>query len=134
RIGFYSDRSGVYDLWTIRPDGSELTQLTKSAGNPGFPTWSPDGSRVAFGYLTWHIIEPKAAPITGLSPEPAISPTERFGPMSWSPDGRRLAGPVLPLGGYASSLGIYTLATRQFSRLPGEFGAPSAWFSPVWLA
>ena len=28
RIAFYSDRSGAYDLWMVRPDGSGLAPLT----------------------------------------------------------------------------------------------------------
>lgn len=51
RIAFYSDRSGCYDIWTMRTDGGDLTQLTGVAGLEGcnrFPKWSPDGSRIAF--------------------------------------------------------------------------------------
>lgn len=44
---------GPFDLFTIRSDGSDLTQLTEIAGT-GFqaiqPTWSPDGEHVIFVY------------------------------------------------------------------------------------
>ena len=43
-IAFYSNRSGSYEIWTIRPDGSGLTQLTDSPGkSTRSPVWSPDG-------------------------------------------------------------------------------------------
>ena len=34
----------------MRPDGSELHELTKTEGNSGFPSWSPDGKRIVFRF------------------------------------------------------------------------------------
>lgn len=50
-IVFYSDRSGCFNVWTMRTDGSSVVQLT--GHDPGdrcniFPHWSPDGSRIQF--------------------------------------------------------------------------------------
>lgn len=44
QIAFVSDRSGVYEIWTIDADGTNLRQVT-FGGLPGtsFPLWSPDG-------------------------------------------------------------------------------------------
>jgi len=36
------------DLWTIKADGSELTQLTSGDRNDWRPKWAPDGSMIAF--------------------------------------------------------------------------------------
>jgi len=49
RIAFASTRSGSYEIWTARADGSEAVRLT-SFGGPyvGLPRWSPDGRSVAF--------------------------------------------------------------------------------------
>jgi Tol biopolymer transport system component len=49
RITFYSARSGSYQMWSIRPDGSEATQHTNLAQAvfANFPIVSPDGKRVA---------------------------------------------------------------------------------------
>jgi len=49
QIAFYSDRSGRYEIWSIRPDGSGLTQLTKTTGpGPWLPEWSPSTERSPF--------------------------------------------------------------------------------------
>ena len=48
-IVFLSDRSGSTELWSGRPDGTELMRHTDLAGPlPGSPSWSPDGTRVIF--------------------------------------------------------------------------------------
>lgn len=36
------------DVWTVKPDGSALTQLTDYAFGDHQPSWSPDGRRIAF--------------------------------------------------------------------------------------
>jgi Tol biopolymer transport system component len=49
RIAFDSDRSGTgVDLFTMKPDGSDVEQLTQGAGFNGTPAWSPDGERIVF--------------------------------------------------------------------------------------
>jgi Tol biopolymer transport system component len=51
------DRSSLYgriafdnfdDVWTIDPDGMHLTRLTHSPGPDFDPSWSPDGTQIAF--------------------------------------------------------------------------------------
>jgi len=48
RIVFRSDRSDAPGLYTITPEGRELTRLTDGALDVN-PRWSPDGSRIVFG-------------------------------------------------------------------------------------
>jgi Tol biopolymer transport system component len=49
--GFYFlPRGRPARVMTMRPDGSELHELTKTAGNSGFPSWSPDGKRMVFRF------------------------------------------------------------------------------------
>jgi Tol biopolymer transport system component len=131
RIAFYSDRSGTYDLWTIRPDGSALAPLTQGTGMPGFPNWSPDGKTIAFGFQTWHIISASGHPAAAYAPQPAISQTEQFQPTSWSTSGDRLAG--LIVGGSTSTVATYDIASKKFSRVPGELARSGPWILPIWL-
>ena len=46
-IAFSSNRSGTFDIWTMRADGTDLRQITNTRDFDTEPTWSPDG-RLAF--------------------------------------------------------------------------------------
>ena len=50
RIAFTTKRGddGDYDIYTIRPDGTDPRRLTTAPGNDSHPTWSPDGRWIAF--------------------------------------------------------------------------------------
>lgn len=48
RIAFVSDRDSDFDIYTIRPDGSGLRQVTNAPGSDSRPEWSPDGTKIAF--------------------------------------------------------------------------------------
>jgi dipeptidyl aminopeptidase/acylaminoacyl peptidase len=133
RIAFYSDRSGTYDVWSIRPDGSGLAPLTQGSGNPGFPVWSPRGDRIAEGFYSWALLDPTQLS-TKPQAEPAPSPTERFMPSSWSAATNRLAGRVAPVDGSEVWIGVFNMATRQYSAVPGNGGARPFSVWPVWLA
>jgi Tol biopolymer transport system component len=47
-IAFSSWRNGDYDIYTIRPDGTGVKQLTTTAGNDAHSSWSPDGQYLMF--------------------------------------------------------------------------------------
>ena len=50
-LAFESNRAsswGLYAIFVIRPDGTELTQVTDPSLNATHPVWSPDGRQLAF--------------------------------------------------------------------------------------
>ncbi|HDO35919.1 MAG TPA: hypothetical protein ENH07_06460, partial [Nitrospirae bacterium] len=42
-IVFSSDRDGDFDLYAVRPDGTDLRRLTDNAWNDRYPSISPEG-------------------------------------------------------------------------------------------
>ena len=119
RIGFYSDRSGRYETWTIQPDGSKLEQQTKTAGPSRWDSvWSPDGKRLAttdgvqtfIEDLTKPLAERKAEPLPPLEVKRALLP------RSWSPDGATLAGDLDFYVSRDSVTLLYSFASRTYRR------------------
>jgi TolB protein len=45
---FQSDRTGNWDIFKIRKNGTGLEQLTNNPANDWQPNWSPDGNTIVF--------------------------------------------------------------------------------------
>jgi Tol biopolymer transport system component len=127
RIAFYSDRSGRYDIWAIRPDGSGLEQLTKTTGESRWlPEWSPDGKRLAItnGEHTWLADLRKPLEERVVEMLPPIEGGRALMPRSWSPDGTMLAGDLdFDLSATSVTL-LYSFASRTYRALPEGQGTP----------
>ena len=48
RIAFQADTGSGNQIYTVRPDGSDLRQITHVSGDAVRPDWSPDGRRLVF--------------------------------------------------------------------------------------
>ncbi|MET9832082.1 amidohydrolase family protein [Streptomyces sp. NPDC006385] len=99
-------RGGGFHLWTLRPDGTGLRQLTDGPWDDRGPAWSPDGTRIAFAserggdtvtgapYRVW-VVDVRTGELTRLTGRPAQQGPgqdarwEDFDP-TWSPDGERV--------------------------------------------
>lgn len=95
-IAFASTRSGTFNIYTILEDGTGIQQLTSDADpdNSLFPTWSPDGSKIAysstrdrssFGLDIW------VMNADGSNPSRLTDAVGQNGRASWSPDGSKIA-------------------------------------------
>jgi len=47
-IAFMRKVNGDFDIFTVRPDGKDVRQLTHSKGNDAHPAFSPDGEKIMF--------------------------------------------------------------------------------------
>ena len=48
RIAFSGDRFGNMDIWTVTVPGGEVRRITDDPLYEGYPSWSPDGSRLLY--------------------------------------------------------------------------------------
>ena len=93
-IVFASTRSNVrnWDLFTIRADGTELTQLTETREFEQHPAWSPNGERILYTNgdvmtnIDIHVMNADGTGRTRLTEHP-----ERDQRATWSPDGSQIA-------------------------------------------
>lgn len=104
-IYFNSNRTGAMQLWRMKPDGSEQTQLTFDENfNDWFPHISPDGEWILFiSYGTdvasgdhpfYKHVTLRLMPVTGGEPEIVAYLYGGQGTInvpSWSPDSRFVA-------------------------------------------
>lgn len=97
-IVFASDRNrGHMDLYLINADGSELTQITHTNDDIIAPSWSPDGSYLAFLISKFNqlniAILPLESVLADVSADHSIVLVEdpvESSPPAWSPDGSML--------------------------------------------
>jgi Tol biopolymer transport system component len=130
RLGFMSSRSGEWELWSVRKDGSDLRQMTDLRSGSSIAVWSPDGKQVATTSTTF--------PPTGLwvfdSSTTATRQTARFfkDPLtqpfsveSWSADGKMMSGSLLDSGGFPNKIAVRDVATGAIRAL--NIPLPTSW-------
>ena len=106
KIAFSSDlhlapslsRPGDREIYVMNSDGTGQTRLTKNAAMDTNPSWSPDGTKIAFsseGFLTTgrrsgrtdiYVMNSDGGDLTRIT-----YLTESAGGPSWSPDGTKIA-------------------------------------------
>lgn len=113
RIAFISDRTGRRQLWVATAAGESPTEWTQAfEANPPPPSWSPDGSQVAFAGVgpSGHS-QLFAVDATTRIARPLTRDGLEYGHAEWSPDGRFLYATAAAKGVF----GIY--------RVPAAGGA-----------
>ncbi len=88
---------GSEHIATVRPDGSDYTQITKGEGFFADPAYSPDGGSIAYAYAPGASIEPDSAALwvmdsDGSNQRPLLSAADAGSDWepAYSPDGRQI--------------------------------------------
>lgn len=134
-VALQSYAGGTFHIWTMKPDGTGMKQITNGHGDDREPRISPDGTTIAFAsdrafkgsYDIWtvHTDGSELKQITS-------STADEYEP-NWSPDGRQIAF-VSGTGIQGKEIDSIDLASRQQKTMiaidpaKGRLEAPS--FSP----
>jgi hypothetical protein len=126
RIAFVSERDRNSEVYTVRPDGSGLANLTNRRSEDSEPAWSPDGTRIAFvsdrsGSPGLHVMDADGANVERLTTH-----ERNIRDTSWSPSGSHIAYLIAPRSQPARSV-LVVLGFDEDTRL--ELGPASgfAW-------
>lgn len=92
-VAIQSYSGGTFHIWTLKPDGSDLKQITTGHGDDREPAFSPDGTTIAFSsdrafkgsYDIWTV-----ELATGTLKQWTSEAEDEYEP-AWSPDGREIA-------------------------------------------
>lgn len=129
------------DIFSMKPDGSDLRQHTHSGTVCTFPTYSPDMSRIAYRKVTntpglqWDLSEAVrnsevfVAKVDGSNEKNVTNNAAFDGWPVWSPDGKSIAF-ASNRSGPANHAQIYVVnpdgtGLRRISSLPGSYAQPS---------
>jgi Tol biopolymer transport system component len=121
----------AYDIFTIRLDGTGLTQLTSGGRSDNDPAWSPNGREIAFvsnrlidaPYYGSRFVFKMNADGTGQTMLTGFAVDERH--PDWSPDGRRIVfHSDRPPHYGGSKIWVMGADGANITQLTGESSAP----------
>ena len=121
-IAFMSTRSGEWELWSIRKDGSDLRPMTDLRADVYEAVWSADGRRVITSTVTQAPLGAWSFDSSTLATRQTATfhknPTaETFSPEAWSPDGKLVAGSLLDRTGLPRMPAVWDLANGSVRAL-----------------
>ncbi len=139
-IVFETRRDGNSEIYVMKPDGSDQTNLTQNSGEDYAPAWSPDGERIAFlstrsGWLELYAMNVDGTRVTQVS--------HTFGrniayqpPFTWSSDGNWIlaAGYRVWSGSHGQSFAVLDLLESRGAEMVTiyEQQAQYSFWMPSW--
>ena len=101
KIAFASNRDGIvfkiinrdenFDVYVMNADGSKKTRLTDNPADDEYPSWSPDGEKIAFGSKRDGNSEVYVMNADGSEQKILTKNPGYDGYPVWSPDGKKIA-------------------------------------------
>ncbi len=91
RIGFSSNRSGNFEIYTMNIQGGDVRKVTNDPAQDHYPVWSPSGKQIAFqsdrnGDNDIYAMNADGTEVTNLTRHPSNDE----GYVSWSGDGKTI--------------------------------------------
>jgi len=114
----------MFDVWVTQRGGGAALRLTESPEEDLFPTWSPDGSRLAFARQGGDAATICEVPALGGSVRQLATAGDVIEGLSWSPDGSELV--FSSQDGRQETLRLFrleleTLEVHELTDPPGVF-------------
>lgn len=120
------------DLYLMRPDGTKLRRITRIRGTEMFPTWSPDGTRIAFisdrtrprheAAFEIYVMRPNGRGLRRVTRNRFVD----YEP-AWAPDGIRIIfQSSSPSGSTLSVINVNGTGFRRLTR-PRDSAEDAAW-------
>ncbi|MBI1929652.1 PD40 domain-containing protein [Candidatus Poribacteria bacterium] len=130
KIAFTSTRDGNEELYMMNSDGTNPIRLTNNSANDHIPSWSPDGTKIAFAsfrddpsHAEIYVMNADGTGQTRLTHNSIDDDT----PV-WSPDGSQIAFSYAESGGWQ----VYVMNAdgsnrTNLSRQPGSNNSQPTW-------
>ncbi len=137
-VAMFRQVQGNPDVWLIDIARGVASRFTFDAGDERWPVWSPDGSRVAFGFTRKDVRDLFEKPASRAAEEqPLLVTTQDKAPLDWSRDGRVLLFSTqdpktgsdlwaLPLAGERKP---FPVVQTSFEDMQGQFSPDGRWLA-----
>lgn len=128
-IGVTANDDSMHDLFVMSREGDFLYQVISDPFRQFYPTWSPDGTQIAFlSDPDGDLIEPYNLYVVDAGGgTPRLLTDEPGQSVSWSPDSKQLVAQG------NSGLFIITVSDGSLTTLTGDYGEWPVWANDEWI-